>query len=561
MKKPRKLHQRVVTTTLAALLMACGGGENGDDPDTTSAATVELGPLDEPERLARATLDPASAQDSAHFIVTLNAAVVAENSRLNARTLGAGSPQPQAERAVQSVTARLVGTATGARAHRIYAHALQGFAATVPPSEAIAFVQRLRSDPAVTRIEHDRAARIGAVPTGTVVIRSLDSRIWGLDRIDQPKLPLNNTFRSNLDGSGVHLYIVDTGISVHDEFGSRLAGNGFTALQDGRGTTDCNGHGTHVAGTAAGAMSGVAPGATLVPVRVMNCFGSGSVSDILHGLDWIMANGQRPGVVNLSLGSSPSSALDEAVTRLTGAGFTVSVSAGNSNADACTQSPARAPAVLTVASSAASDARSGFSNFGRCVDMFAPGTAISSASATDPHGWRVLSGTSMATPHATGAAALLLQERPKLTPAQVATQMLYQATLSRITDARGSPNKLLFTGPGKQRYFPTPWDVHVAQLTPVGKTLTRTSWQASMTVTVHNEDALPQKDVKVTAQFSNRSNLVTCTTTATGACVLKSVNLPLTTTNVTLAVTQLGGTAMTYRAADNLRSSALVIRP
>ena len=128
MKKSRKLHQRVVTTTLAALLMACGGGEDGDDPDTTSAATVELGPLDEPERLARATLDPASAQDSAHFIVTLNAAVVAENSRLNARTLGAGSPQPQAERAVQSVTARLVGTATGARAHRIYAHALQGFA-------------------------------------------------------------------------------------------------------------------------------------------------------------------------------------------------------------------------------------------------------------------------------------------------------------------------------------------------------------------------------------------------------------------------------------------------
>jgi hypothetical protein len=561
MQRPRKCHQGVVTTALAVLLMACGGGDDADSPDTASAATVELDPLDESERLARAALSPGSAPDSAHFIVTLNAAAVAENSRLTARTLGADAPQPQAERAVQSVTARLIGTSAGARAHRIYAHALQGFAVTVPQAEAAAFVQRLRSDPAVSHIEHDRAAHIGAVATGALVSRALDSRLWGLDRIDQPTLPLNNTFRSSLDGRGVHLYIVDTGISPHDEFGSRLVDSGFDAIQDGQGTADCHGHGTHVAGTAAGAVSGVAPGATLVPVRVLNCTGSGSVSNILQGLDWIMTNGRHPGVVNLSIGSNVSSALDNAVTRLTGAGFTVSVSAGNSNADACTQSPARAPAALTVASSAANDARSGFSNFGRCVDLFAPGTAISSASATDPHGWSTLSGTSMASPHAAGAAALLLQERPKLTPAQVAAQMLYQATPSRITDARGSVNKLLFTGPGTQLYFPTPWDVHVAQLTPIGKAMTRTSWQASVTVTVHNEDSLPQKDVKVIAQFSNRSNPVTCTTTATGACVLQSVNLPMTTATVTLAVTLLGGPAMTYRAADNLRSSVLVSRP
>jgi len=560
MKKSRKLHHSVVTT-LAVLLMACGGGDDTDSPDTASAATVELDPLDASERLARAALRPGSAPDSAQFIVTLNAAAVAENRRLTARTLGAGEPQPLAERAVQSLTARLTGPSAGVRAHRIYAYALQGFAVTVPPAEVADFVQRLRSDPAVTRIEHDRAASIGAVKAGTRVIRSLDSRIWGLDRIDQPKLPLNQEFRSSLDGSGVHLYIVDTGISAHGEFGNRLSDNGFDAIQDGLSTTDCNGHGTHVAGTAGGALSGVAPGATLVPVRVMDCSGSGSVSNILQGLDWIMANGQHPGVVNLSIGSNISSALDDAVTRLTGAGFTVSVSAGNSNADACTQSPARAPAALTVASSSASDARSSFSNFGRCVDLFAPGTAISSASSTDPQGWNILSGTSMASPHVAGTAALLLQERPKLTPAQVATQLLYQTTPSQITDAKGSPNKLLFTGPGKQLYFPTPWDVHVAQLTPTGKTMTRTSWQASVTVTVHNEENLPQKDVKVTAQFSNRSNLVTCTTTATGACVLKSVNMPMTSAQVTLAVTQLSGTAMTYKVVDNLGDTALAIRP
>lgn len=559
MKKSRRLPQMVVVTTFAVLLMACGGGDDGESIDATSAATVELDPLDAPERLARAALSPESAPDSAHFIVTLNAAAVADNARLLNRTLSAGNAQTQAERAVQSVTARLTATTAGARARRIYVHALQGFAVTVPQAEAHAFVQRLQQDPAVTRIEHDRVASVDA--TTPVVIRALDSRVWGLDRIDQLKLPLNNEFRSSLDGRGVHVYIVDTGINPHDEFGHRLADQGFNAVQDGLGTGDCHGHGTHVAGTAAGAMSGVAPGATLVPVRVMNCFGSGSVSDILHGLDWIIANGQRPGVVNLSLGSNTSSALDDAVTHLTVAGFTVAVSAGNSHTDACTQSPARAPAVLTVGASASSDARSVFSNYGRCVDLFAPGTSISSASATDPHGWRTLSGTSMASPHVAGAAALLLQERPKLTPAQVAAQMLYQATPSRITDAMGSPNKLLFTGPGKQLYFPTPWEVHIAQLTPLGKTLTRASWQASVTVTVHNEDGLGQKDVKVTAQFSNKSNLVSCTTAATGACVLKSVNLPTNAADVTLAVTALSGPAMTYKAADNLLGNVSITRP
>lgn len=563
-----KFPQRAMTTTLAILLMACGGGDAGDNPESASAAAVELDPLEDAERAARAALSPETAPDSEHFIVTLNAASVAENERLTARTLGAGAPMALAERAVQSVTARLLGTSGHARAHHLYAHVLQGFAVHVPHSEAADFVQRLREDPAVLRIEHDRVTSIDTEPTVTaipptapVVVRSLESRVWGLDRIDQPKLPLNSEFRSSLDGRGVHVYIVDTGISPHDEFGRRLSDTGFNTLLDGRGTTDCNGHGTHVAGTAAGSMSGVATGATLVPVRVMDCTGRGSLSDILQGLDWIAAHGQRPGVVNLSLGSSGSSALDEGVTRLVNAGFTVSVSAGNSNTDACNQSPARAPSALTVASSTPTDARSGFSNFGRCVDLFAPGTNISSAAASDPHGWRILSGTSMASPHVAGAAALLLQERPKLTPAQVASQMLYQGTASRITDAKGVPNKLLFTGPGKQLYFPTPWDVHVEQLTPLGKTVARLSWQASVTVTVHNEEGKPQKDVRVSGQFSNRSNLMTCLTTAAGTCVMRSANLPVSTPDVAFAVTQLSGTAMTYKEADNRLHYMLVTRP
>jgi subtilisin family serine protease len=562
------LPRRTLTVALTILLIGCGGGDSGNVPEADNAAAIELDPLDSTERTARAALSPESAPGSEHFIVTLNAASVAEHEQMTARTLGAGAPQATAERAVQSVTARLMDASGGARTHRIYSHALQGFAVHVPQSEVENFVQRLQNDPAVVRIEHDRVATIGATETATsavtsaaVIIRSLENRIWGLDRIDQPKLPLNNVFQSRLDGRGVNIYIVDTGISPHDEFDHRLSNKGLDALRDGRGTSDCNGHGTHVAGTAAGSMSGVASGATLVPIRVMNCFGSGSLSDILQGLDWIAANGKRPGVVNLSIGSNISSALDEGVTRLTNAGFTVSVSAGNSNADACKQSPSRAPAALTVASSTPNDARSSFSNYGRCVDLFAPGSAISSAAASDPHGWTTLSGTSMSSPHVAGAAALLLQERPKLTPAQVASQLLYQASASRITDAKGSPNKLLFTGPGKQLYFPTPWDVHVAQLTPIGKSVTRLSWQASVTVTAHNEEGKPQSGVKVTGQFSNKSNLLACVTAVNGTCVMKSVSLPMSTVGVTFAVTQLSGTAMTYKAADNLRHYTLAARP
>ena len=559
MQQARTLRRQAMTAALAVLLVSCGGGDNGDMPNTSDSATLELDALDVAERQTLSGLHPGSQSGSTHFIVTLNAAAVAEHTQARARALGAGSPQTLAERGVQSLTARLMGTSTPARAHRVFAHALQGFAATVPASEVADFLQRLQNDPAVVRIEHDRVATTNA--TSTSIARAVDSQTWGLDRIDQLKLPLNSTFRNSLDGRGVHVYIVDTGINAHDDFGTRLAREGYSAFQDGRGTTDCHGHGTHVAGTAAGTYSGVAPGATLVPVRVLNCSGSGSLSGIIQGLDWIMANGKRPAVVNLSLGSNASTAVDEAVTRLANAGFTMVVSAGNSNADACSQSPARAPSALTIASSTAADARSGFSNFGRCVDLFAPGSFIRSASHTDSKGWSVKSGTSMSSPHAAGAAALLLQQRPKLTPVQVSSQMLYQASKAVVTDPRGSPNKLLFAGEGRQIYFPTPWDVHIAQLSPLGRTVTRSSWSAGVTVTVHNEEGLPQKDVKVTGQFSNRTNLVACTTNATGTCVLRSVNLPLSTVGLTFAVTQLSGTAMTYKAADNLRSYTVVARP
>lgn len=559
MQQARTLRRPATIAATALLLVSCGGADDGSAPGTAEVTPLELEAPDTAERRTLDALQPGTTAESAHFIVTLNAAVVAEHTQARARALGTDSPRAQAERGVQALTARLMGGSTTARAHRVFAHALPGFAATVPAQDAADFLQRLQNDPAVVRIEHDRLATTHVTPV--VRTRTLNQQTWGLDRIDQLKLPLNDTFRNSLDGSGVHVYIVDTGIDPHEDFGTRLASPGYSAFQDGHGTRDCNGHGTHVAGTAAGTISGVAPGATLVPVRVLNCNGSGSLSGVIQGLDWILANGKRPAVVNMSLGSAASPAVDEAVARLANAGFTMVVSAGNSNTDACSASPARTPSALTVAATTPSDARASFSNHGRCVDLFAPGSMIRSASNTDPHGWTVKSGTSMSAPHVAGAAALLLEQRPKLTAAQVGSQMLYQASTAVVTDPRGSPNKLLFAGAGRLINFPTPWDVHIAQLSPLGKAVTRSTWSAGVTITVHNEEGRPQKDVKVTGQFSNRSNLVACTTSAAGTCVLRSVNLPLSTAGLTFAVTQLSGTAMTYKSGDNLRSSTAIARP
>ncbi|MFZ4811923.1 MAG: S8 family peptidase, partial [Ilumatobacteraceae bacterium] len=270
---------------------------------------------------------------------------------------------------------------------------------------------------------------------------------WGIDRIDQPALPLSGSYGyPDTAGAGVTVYVVDTGLRAdHVEFTGRVA-PGFTVINDGYGTGDCEGHGTHVAGTAAGSTFGVAKQATVVPVRVLNCSGSGSLSGVIAGLDWIAANHTTgPAVANLSLGGAASASLDEAVNRVIADGVTVVVAAGNSNADACGVSPARAPAALTVGATTTSDARASYSNVGPCLDLFAPGSGINSAWWTSSTSVATLSGTSMAAPHVAGAAALIAGQNPSWTPAQVAAQLVASATVGAVASAgTTSPNRLLF---------------------------------------------------------------------------------------------------------------------
>ncbi|MBA3744018.1 S8 family peptidase, partial [Sporichthya sp.] len=314
--------------------------------------------------------------------------------------------------------------------------AVRGFAASLPA----AAVDDLRTNPDVRAVERDvRVSAAGGVESPAP---------WNLDRIDQRSLPVSNSFTYDGDGSGITVYVVDTGIRAdHAELGGRV-GPGFTAISDGNGTNDCNGHGTHVAGVTGGSTYGVAKGVTLVPVRVLDCDGTGSGTTAIAGLDWVLAN-RVPGksVVNMSLGGPAAGFLDDAVNALINAGIPVVAAAGNASMDACATSPARVPNAVTVGATNSSDARPSFSNFGPCLDLFAPGVGIVSAGIGSPTS-ASSDGTSAAAPHVSGMIATLLQGAPGASPAALRTTLgtlLTQGVLANI--GTGSPNSLLYAPP------------------------------------------------------------------------------------------------------------------
>ncbi|MEV7835487.1 S8 family peptidase [Streptomyces subrutilus] len=348
--------------------------------------------------------------------------------------------------------------ALGLKPAFLYSRALNGFAVPLTPLQLTA----VRNTPGVKTVEED--AKVSAPATTTVTTTTATTTAaagsapsaargpaptWGLDRIDQRDLPLDGTFTTAGDGAGVTAYILDTGIDYgHTEFGgpdSSRASFGFDAVGDGRQGADCNGHGTHVAGTVAGRTYGVARKAGVVSVRVLNCEGQGEYSGMIAGLDWVAKNAVQPAVLNGSLGGDKSTALDNAVTALSDAGVLPVLAAGNDAKDACGVSPASADRVLTVAAANRDDEETDFSNRGPCVSLYAPGEDVLSAKLGG--GSVSLSGTSMAAPHATGVAVLYKQAHPAADSAEVAAWIDEQSTKDVLKSVgKGTANHLLFTG-------------------------------------------------------------------------------------------------------------------
>ena len=378
-----------------------------------AAVVVVVGCSPEATQPTNPELDPASAQAaSQRYIVVLQDATV--DARGTAEAI-------RRERALQL--------------DYVYDRAIKGFAARLGPQDLAA----LRQDRRVKFIEADQVVHKTGTksPTGS----------WGLDRIDMQNLPLDNSYTFATTGQGVTFYGIDTGIrGTHNEFTGRML-PGFTSITDGRGTDDCDGHGTHTASTTAGTTYGVAIDMMVVPVRVLNCFGSGTTSGVIAGVNWVTANAILPAVANMSLGGSVSAAMNAAVAASVQAGVVYAVSAGNSNTSACFQSPASEPSALTVGSTTITDARSSFSNFGTCMDLFAPGSNITAAWATSDAAINTISGTSMASPHVAGVAGLYLEANPSDTPTQVMQAILGNATPGLISNpGAGSPNLMLYMG-------------------------------------------------------------------------------------------------------------------
>lgn len=426
-----RVYQHTPSRTALALLLGLMTGSQAMAQNPERDPDLQLDPdIGDPMVTEQVRVNKVRALDhkdriKGQYIVVLDEAYFAREALINSRD--------ELQSAIDQESSLLT-RSYGGEVTRQYSAALKGFVVSnITEAQAL----RMAEDPLIDYIEADTTVSLKVTQNNPT---------WGLDRSDERSLPMDRRYvYGSTAGNNVNVYVIDTGIRTsHNQFGGR-AREGATAISDGRGAQDCNGHGTHVAGTVGGSSYGIAKRVNLIAVRVLGCNGSGSNSGVIAGIDWVANNHVKPAVANMSLGGGFSSATNQAVRNAHNRGVVMVVAAGNENQNACNVSPASESRAITVGSTSSNDRRSSFSNYGSCLDLFAPGSSITSAWYNSNSATRTISGTSMASPHVAGAAAVYLGRNRSASPTTVANWLINRSTKNSVSDARsGSPNRLLY---------------------------------------------------------------------------------------------------------------------